>query len=99
LRRPQKAARPWLQIDFAQRGCRAALHACIERRFNPGMQRSIMDNEQEKVAATRAAPVPQDTVAEKARAAAEARRLQDVLEDDDVRESLKELHAHKARNG
>ena len=68
-----------------------------EHRFNPGMQRSVMDNEQEKLAATHAAQAPEGTLAREARAAEEARRLQDMLEDDDVRESLKQLHAHKAK--
>ncbi len=57
-----------------------------------------MADDQEKVVAPKPAAaakcIPRDKTL-----TSEERRIQDALEDDEVRESLKELHAHKARSG
>jgi len=58
-----------------------------------------MADEQEKVVAPQPAPTTKGMPRHKGRLTDEERRMQDALEDDDVRESLKELHAHKAKKG
>jgi hypothetical protein len=57
-----------------------------------------MADEQDKVVASQPAPTTKGMPRHKGQLTAEERRLQDVLEDDDVRESLKELHAHKVKS-
>lgn len=56
-----------------------------------------MADEQEKVAAPQPAPTTKGMLRHKGRLTDEQRRTQDALEDDDVRESLKQLHGKKAR--
>ena len=56
------------------------------------------DKVQEKVIAPQAAPISKRMRQNKTMTS-EERRIRDALEDDDVRESLKELHAHKANSG
>ena len=58
-----------------------------------------MADEQDKVVASQPAPTTKDMPRQKGQPSDEERRIQDALEDDDVRESLKDLHARKARNG
>jgi hypothetical protein len=56
-----------------------------------------MADEEDKVAAPQPAPTTKDMPRHKAQLTDEERRIQDALEDDDVLESLKELHADKAK--
>ncbi|HLG85536.1 MAG TPA: hypothetical protein VKY22_31425 [Bradyrhizobium sp.] len=58
-----------------------------------------MADEQDKVVAAQPAPTSRGTPGHKGQPSVEERRIQDALEDDDVRESLKELHAQKAKGG
>ncbi len=58
-----------------------------------------MADEQEKTVAPQEAPIIKDRLGTKVPQAAEARRLQEMLEDDEVRECLKELHSNKSRSG
>ena len=55
-----------------------------------------MAGEQDKVVAAQAAPTAKRSPREKG-VSSEERRLQDALEDDEVLESLKELHARKGK--
>ena len=57
-----------------------------------------MADEQDKVVAKPPAPTTKGMPRHKAQPTDEERRIQDALEDDDVLESLKELHAAKARS-
>jgi len=57
-----------------------------------------MAGEQDKVVTAQAAPTAKRSPRDKGMSS-EERRIQDALEDDDVRESLKELHAHKPKGG
>jgi len=55
-----------------------------------------MAGEQDKVVAAQAAPTAKRSPRDKG-VSSEERRLQDALEDDEVLESLKELHARKGK--
>jgi hypothetical protein len=57
-----------------------------------------MADEQDKAAAPQPAPT-NGMPRHKSQPGDEQRRIQDALEDDDVREALKERHAHKAKCG
>jgi hypothetical protein len=57
-----------------------------------------MAHEQEKVVAAQPTSTTKGMPQGKG-VTSEERRIQDVLEDDDVRESLKGLHAQKAKSG
>ncbi len=56
-----------------------------------------MADEEDKVVATQPAPTTKGMPRHKAQLTDEERRIRDALEDDDVLESLKELHADKAK--
>ncbi len=58
-----------------------------------------MADEEKKAVASQGAPTPKDRARRKECPTDEERRMQDALEDDDVRESLKELHAQKIKGG
>ena len=58
-----------------------------------------MADEQEKVVAAQPVPSTKGMPRPKGQLTDEERRMQDVLEDDDVREALKELHSQKAKSG
>lgn len=57
--------------------------------------------DEQKAAASQSAPAAKETLKNPLREGLtdEERRIQDALEDDDVRESLKELHAAKSGSG
>lgn len=60
-----------------------------------------MADEQDKVVAPQTVPLPKGMRQDKGMTkgmTTEQRRIQDALEDDDVRESLKELHVHKVKS-
>ena len=57
-----------------------------------------MADKQDRAVAAQAAPIPKGMRQSKSMSS-EERRIQDALEDDEVRESLKELHAKKAKSG
>jgi len=58
-----------------------------------------MGDEERKAAALQGTPAAKHVAGCNNRPTDEERRRLDALEDDDVRESLKELHAAKARDG
>ncbi len=58
-----------------------------------------MADEQEKVVARQPVPTTKGMPRHKGQPTEEERRIQDALEDDDVREALKELHTHKTKSG
>jgi hypothetical protein len=57
-----------------------------------------MVHEQDKVVAAQPAPTTKEMPPHKG-LTNEKRRVQEALEDDDVRESLRELHAQKGKSG
>jgi len=56
-----------------------------------------MADEEQKATASQGAQAKKDMARCKDQPTGEDRRMQDALEDDDVRESLRELHAQKAK--